>query len=116
MEDDSDKFDIICLCCGSRNGKITDACSIHQFPLKEEDREKLPSWFAEQKFNYEKWFNSLLYRGSIFVPAGYELTDGHREAILRCTETYTNTHTGTLIYALPGCEKPGLISISQFFN
>ena len=93
-------------------------CTINEFRMQEEEREDLPEWFATRDFNHERWFSSRLYRGSIVVPADFEMTDDYRRAILRCTESYMareDVHA-PVIYALPGCEREGLVPIRPFFN
>lgn len=104
-------YDFICLCCGGVNGEEHAQCTVRDYPLASDD----PGPGYGARYNYAAWFDSGDYRGSVIVPAGFEMTREHREVILGVTSSVSST--GLVLFKLPvlGEDVPG-ISISGFLN
>lgn len=88
-EEDLDlRYDYICLCCGGRNGELLPECSLNRFPMERDaiGLAALPDWYAEQDFDYELWYNSPYYCGSLIIPSGYFLMPYERERLLQAAE------------------------------
>lgn len=72
-------YDFICLCCGGRNGEDHPACSVRNYLLTDEAREHLSEWHQEQPYDFNAWFASDEYFGSVIIPAHYVLSEDHRK-------------------------------------
>lgn len=87
-------YDLICLCCGGRNGEDHPGCSVRSYLLTDAAREHLPDWFREQQYDFNAWFVSDEYLGSVIIPAHYVLSDDHRKFLAALAGAVNVPRTG----------------------
>lgn len=82
---------------------MTATCTINKYPLSNDTN--LNSIQLEYRHAYLdiiRWIGSKDYKGSLIVPAGFQLTEDSRLSLLRATETHRkNRLPGVLLFKLP---------------
>jgi hypothetical protein len=110
--EDAPSYDFVCLCCGARNGEKSRTCTLFKYVSPHGDVNS-----EEFQLGLTRWLASDDYKGSIIVPEDYPLPDDYRERIVEMTESFRRSHTGILLFGLPGVTLPAhTVSLAQFLN
>lgn len=115
-------YDFICLCCGGRNGEDHPGCSVRSFPLSDVAKSHLPEWYREQQYDFNAWFASDEYLGSVIIPAHYVMSYDHRKFLKELTGAADNGVRPLLVQSILCDERiPNVIrlpayDVSQFDN